>query len=194
MTGLSLLKRALAERRRVLMPLAVLAAINVVVFGVLVYPLSARVESSEARADAARARLLAARKDAEEVTGTLTRTDRAATDLERFYEDVLPQDVSGARRLTYARLDEIAREYGLVSERRSYAIDDTHRGRLDKLLITMVLSGEYEDIRGFIHALEISEEFVVIEHVSLAEGADPSGPLALSLRLATYFPGADDGR
>lgn len=193
MTGGALLKRALAERRRVLVPIALLAAINVGVYAGLVYPLSVRVASSEARANAAKARLAAARRDAEEVNGTLTRTETAARDLQRFYKEILPQDISGARRLTYARLDEIAREYGLSTERRAYDIDRSHRGRLERLVISMVLTGEYEDIRGFIHALETSEEFVVIEDVGLAEGSDPSGPLALTLRLATYYPGSDDG-
>ena len=46
-----------------------------------------------------------------------------------------------------------------------------YRGRLHKLKINMALSGEYRDIRAFLHALETAPEFVVIEDVSLSEGA-----------------------
>lgn len=188
MTTGTLVRRALAERRRLIVPLVVLAAVNLGVYAGIVYPLSLRVASSESRADAARARLRNAEAEARGITTTLSRTEQSGQDLERFYEEVLPADLSGARRLTYARLDELAREHGLLAERRTYVLDDAYDGRLRKLEIAMSLAGEYEDIRGFIHALETGEAFVVIEHVSLAEGASPDGPLALRLRLATYFP------
>jgi type IV pilus assembly protein PilO len=189
----SLLRRILVERRRVLVPLAVLAVANLAVYVLLVYPLTLRVNSSEGRADAARERLRAAQREATDVAQIRTRTHDTDAQLAIFYDNVLPADLSGARRQTYARLDELARSHGLILERRTYAVDDAYKGRLKKLRIGMALSGEYEDVRDFMHALETSSEFVVIEDVALAEGSSPEGDLSLALQLATYFRADADG-
>ena len=95
--------------------------------------------------------------------------------------------------MSYAKLASLADHHGLVIERRSYDRDTGYRGRLHKLKINMALSGEYRDIRAFLHALETSPEFVVIEDVSLSEGANPGAPLAVAVQLATYYAGAPDG-
>ena len=77
--------------------------------------------------------------------------------------------------MSYAKLASLADHHGLVIERRSYDRDSGYRGRLHKLKINMALSGEYRDIRAFLHALETSPEFIVIEHVSLNQGASRRG-------------------
>jgi Tfp pilus assembly protein PilO len=100
---------------------------------------------------------------------------------------VLPDDLAGARRITYARLAQLARDADLRYERRSYEPDANYDGSLQKVQITMVLEGEYRNVRRFIHELETAPEFVVMEDVALAEGTDPDAPLTLTLQLATYF-------
>ena len=59
--------------------------------------------------------------------------------------------------------------------------------------IDMALEGDYGDIRAFVHALETSAEFIVIEDIRLAEGQAPDAPLSLSMRLSTYFRGDPGG-
>jgi len=118
-----------------------------------------------------------------------TTTEQADKDLARFYADVLPRDVSAARHQTYAHLAALADEHNLAVARRTYAIDDSYKGRLQRLQIAMVLTGEYADVRDFIYALETSPEFVVIEDVSVAEGARLESGLTVNLQLATYFRG-----
>jgi Tfp pilus assembly protein PilO len=71
--------------------------------------------------------------------------------------------------------------------RRTYAIDASYKGRLERLGIEMALTGEYADIRDFIYALETSPEFVVIEDVSLAEGSRSEAGITVNLQLATYY-------
>ena len=117
----------------------------------------------------------------------LTSKDRADVELRKFYGEVLPDDLAGARRITYARLAQLANDADLRYERRSYEPDANYDGSLQKVKITMVLEGEYRNVRRFIHDLETAPEFVVIEDVALAEGADPNAPLTLTLQLATFF-------
>jgi hypothetical protein len=60
---------------------------------------------------------------------------------------------------------------------------------LTRLRITMQLSGTYAEIRSFLHQLETAPEFVVVDNVELAEGAD-AGALTVTLELSTYYRGA----
>jgi hypothetical protein len=46
-------------------------------------------------------------------------------------------------------------------------------------------------VRTFIHELETSPEFVVIDDVSLAEDDDEGGLLQLTLQLSTYYQDAE---
>ena len=193
MTAPSLLARVLVEWRRVLVPLGVAAAVNVGVYALAVYPLSLKVAASERRAAAARAELQAAERDQATTQVSLGRAEQADADLQRFYRDTLPASIEGARRMSYAKLATLADHHGLVVERRSYDRDTGYRGRLHKLNIRMALSGEYRDIRAFLHALETSREFLVIEDVSLSEGVRPGAPLSVAVDLATYYTGEPDG-
>jgi len=193
MTARSLVARVLVERRRLLLPLSIAALVNLGVYALVVYPLSLKVAASERRATAARAQLQAAERDEKTTRASLGRAEQADTDLQRFYRQTLPSSVEGARRMSYAKLASLADHHGLVVERRSYDRDAGYRGRLHKLKISMALSGEYRDIRAFLHALETSPEFIVIEDVSLSEGARPGAPLAVAVQLATFYAGASDG-
>ena len=193
MTARELVSRVVVEYRRVLVPLGVVALINVGLYALLVYPLSLKVDASERRAAAARTQLLAAEAEDRSTRATVARAEKARGDLQKFYSDLLPTGLESARRMTYAKLANLADEHGLTIARRTYDPDDGHRGHLKKLSIRMSLTGEYRDIRQFLHALETSPEFIVIEDVSVAEGSQPGAPLSVSVRMATYFAGAPDG-
>jgi Tfp pilus assembly protein PilO len=184
--GPSLTRRLITEHRRIIVPLGVALLLNVVVYAFVVYPLSQRVANVEQRNQAAEQSLKAARADYQQANGTLTGKDRASTELATFYKDVLPPDLSGARRLTQLRLQQLARQSGLSFERAGYEPKPERDSTLTRLNITMVLSGSYANIRTFIYQLETAPEFVVIDNVSLAEGAD-SGQLVVTLQLSTYY-------
>jgi Tfp pilus assembly protein PilO len=186
-------RRVLTEYRRLVVVLAVLAIVNVGVFALGVYPLTARRPALERRAEQARAAQTAAQRDLAAAKAMVSSEDRAQGELKTFYQDVLPASLAGARRITYARLAQLARDANLRYGRRSYEPDAQYQGALRRLRITMVLEGEYRDVRRFIHAVESAPEFIVIEDVSLAEGAQPDAPLTLTLALATYYRDEADG-
>jgi hypothetical protein len=188
-----LLQRILSERRGVVVPLALVALVNLGFYALAVYPLSLKVSASERRAAAARAQLAVADRDDKDVRSTLRLTEQASRDLGRFYGDILPADLSVARRQTYEHLATLAREHNLAIARRSYRVDDGYKGRLERLNIGMELTGDYADMRDFIYDLETSPEFVAIEGIALAEDAQQHESLTLSLSLSTYYRGGDRG-
>lgn len=184
--GLPLLRRIVAEHRRLVMPLAVALVVNVLVYVLLVSPLAARVANVAERELAAEQALAAARQEHGQAEGAQTGKARASAELATFYEDVLPQDLSGARRLTYLRLAQLAREANLAIRRVSREPLVERGSTLTRLKIDMVLSGTYADMRSFIYQLETAPEFVVIDNVELAEGAD-GGSLVVTVELSTYY-------
>ena len=181
-----LARRVITEHRRVVLPLAIALVVNILVYAFAVYPLSQRVANVEQRTATAEQSLAAARAEYARANGTLTGKDRAATELTTFYKNVLPQDLSGARRMTQLRLKQLAREAGLQFQRDTYEPVTERNSTLTRLRITMQLSGSYANMRTFIHQLEISPEFVVIDNVVLSEGAD-TGALGVTLELSTYY-------
>jgi hypothetical protein len=185
--GAALLRRIAADHRRIIVPVAVGLGLNLAVYAAVVYPLSQRVANITERDRAAEALLAAARREHDQVTGTLTGKARATTELATFYKDVLPADLAGARRLTHLRLAQRAREAHLNYERGSYEQVINRGSTLTQLKIALVLSGSYPDMRKFIHDLETSPEFVVIDNVQLSEGGDGTGSLVVTLELSTYF-------
>jgi Tfp pilus assembly protein PilO len=186
-TGTPLARRALAEHRRFVVPLVIALAVNVLVYAFFVFPLAQRVANVEQRNQQAGQALTAAQADFAQANGTLTGKDRAATELATFYKDVLPPDLSGARRLTQLRLRQLARESDLMFDRDQYAEEEVRDSSLRRLRIRMVLSGDYEDMRTFIHQLEAAPEFVVIDNVQLAGGDANSDAQVVTLEMSTYF-------
>ena len=183
----SVIQRVIAEHRRVVYALIAGVVINFLVFGFFVYPLQRDVANVEQRTRAAEEALAAAQADFARANGTLTGKDRALKELDTFYSSVLAQDLTGARRLTFARLAQLAAKSQLDFERRKYEPVVERGSNLTRLKVTMDLAGSYADIRDFLHDIEASPEFVVIDDVGLMESVQNGGSVRLTLQLSTYF-------
>jgi Tfp pilus assembly protein PilO len=193
------LGRVLRERRMVVLPLAVALAANLAIGAFVVYPSSGRVASAEQRESAALQDLGAAQREFAAATSTMRDKTRAEQDLQKFYSDVLPADLAGARRATYLHLAQLARDAGLHYQRRleesrePKAGDTQSTSALSRFDITMVLKGDYPGVRQFLRDVEASDGFIVIENIGLAEGTDRSSDLVLTVELSTYFRTATRG-
>lgn len=183
----SVMQRVVAEHRSVVYAIVAGVIINLVVFAFLVYPLQRDVANVEQRTRTAEGALAEAQADFARANGTLTGKDRALKELDTFYRRVLAKDLTGARRLTFARLAEMAADSGLDFERRKYEPVIERGSNLTRLKVNMELAGSYADIRDFVHEIESSPEFVVIDNVALTEGAQSDDALRLTLQLSTYF-------
>ncbi|MEO6213777.1 MAG: hypothetical protein ABIP65_09150, partial [Vicinamibacterales bacterium] len=161
--------RVMHEKRRLIWPLVIALAVNAVMFAIVVFPLSKKVAAGEQDASAAEAALLTAKRDYAQARQTVTGKSQADTELAKFYRDVLPPDLSGARRITYLRIPQLAQQTGLRLETLSSAPSALRDSALGKLTQQAVLTGEYGDVRRFIHQLESAPEFLVLEHVELTQ-------------------------
>lgn len=184
--------RILHEKRRLIWPIVIVLLLNVALFAAVVYPLSKKVANGEQDAQASAASLNAARLDFAAARATVTGKSQADTELRKFYADVLPPDMSGARRITYLRLDQLAKECNLRLERASTDPKPVRDSSLVKLTYSAALSGEYRDIRRFIHAIETAPEFLVLENVELSQTEEAKG-LNVTVQIATYYRTGGNG-
>jgi Tfp pilus assembly protein PilO len=185
--------RVFRDRRAVILPLAVALLANLGIGAMVVFPSSERVARAERQELVALQDLAAAQREFAAANRTLQDKMRAEADLKKFYADVLPADMVGARRATYVHLARLAQEAGLQYQRRLEESREPKQGdsattsALTRFDITMVLKGDYEGVRQFIRDVEASDGFIVIDNVGLAEGSDPESDLVLTVELSTYY-------
>jgi hypothetical protein len=183
----ALLRRIALEHRTTLIPVGIALAVNVLVYALIVYPMADRVANIERTSQEAQNDLRVARGEFDRANGTLTGKDKAAQELSTFYSTVLPKGFVGARRLTTLKLLQLARDNDLdaggLSAEPIIKADSTLR----QLRLQMDLAGSYANMRSFIHELEVSPDFVVIDNISLTEGANDGGTLVVNLELSTYY-------
>jgi Tfp pilus assembly protein PilO len=170
-------------------PLAILAVANVAALLLIVYPLSRRVAATEERAQGVGVQLARATQEFRAARATLEGRERTDKQLERFYAEVLPRDQTAARRITYLKLAQLARDADLLYDRRRFDTEAPDReSALARMNISVPLHGEYGDMRRFIHTLETAPEFIVISEVALAKSDDEkSSSLTLTLNLTTFY-------
>lgn len=186
-------RRVLAEKRALLVPLLVALLVNVALYAIVLYPLSKKVAGGEQEAGAATAALNAARRDFAAARATVTGKGQADEELQKFYLDVLPADIRGARRITFLRIEQLAQQSGLRLERETSDPKPQRESRLVKFMYRASLSGEYRSIRRFIHTLETAPEFLVLENVDLSQGEAEDRALNVEVEIATYYRAGDDG-
>lgn len=184
---MTLLRRIAGDNRRLVTAVGLLLLLDGLVYAVAVYPWSRKVARAAAAAAAAESRLAQVRADHRTAARTGAGASQAEKHLEQFYAEVLPADFGGARAVLSSHLDRLAAAAGLVIERQSSATDRERGSRLSRLRTTTVLAGEYEDVRGFIHALETASEFVVVEEVVLGRGNESGTGLVFTLGVSTYY-------
>ena len=167
--------------------------INAALYALVVYPLSQRVASGEQEAGEATRALIAARKTFDSARGTVSGKKEADAELVKFYEEVLPPDMSGARRVLYPHLDQLARKASLTPGAYRFHPDDNQTGDLRKITMTMNLTGDYSNIRRFIHELETAPEFLVLESVAVTATSEGDRRLNVVAQVATYYRAPEHG-
>lgn len=191
-----LVQRIFREKRSILLPLLLALVLNVGVYLFVVLPLEARSANAADRATAAQQSLRAANRALASARALVTGKSLADQELATFYKEVLPSDLSAARRLTYVvpALAHKARVRYQAKQMEQEEVKEQpgKEARLARLKTRVVLQGDYEAVRQFVYDLETSSEFVIIDDVSLAQ-ADAEKPLTLTLELSTYYRLRADG-
>jgi hypothetical protein len=187
------LRRIFLEKRRFIYPLIGAMVINAALFAAIVYPLSLKVANGERDAQAESRAMAAARAEYEAARATVTGKDSADAELKKFYNEVLPPDLSAARRILYGKIDKLMTSAAVKRGIESYAESQERDSTLGKFTATVRLFGEYRNIRRFIHELETAPEFLVLENVALSQGQEREQGLSVELKISTYFRAEGNG-
>ena len=182
-----LVRRVVTENRGLLVTLSVALAANVLAYLLVVRPLELKSSGAADRAAAAALSLGGAEGDVAQADALVKSKARADEELDSFYKNVLPSDMTAARRMTYAGLPALARKAGVQYEARTTRVERVdHDGDLERMIIRMVLQGDYASLRQFIYALEVAPEFVILDSVTLVEEPGDT-PLRLTIDVSTYY-------
>jgi Tfp pilus assembly protein PilO len=185
--------RVFTEKRSLIVPLLIAVIVNIALYVIVVYPLSQKVAGGEQAAKASSAALDAAKRDYDQARATVAGKGQADEELRKFYSEVLPPDIGGARRITFLRMEQLARQCGLRLERETSDPKPERDSQLVKFTYTASLSGEYRNIRRFIHELETAPEFLVLENVELSQSETENRGLNVNMQIATYYRAAGNG-
>ena len=186
-------RRIVAEHRRAVWLLAAGLVLNAALLVVVVLPLSKRVSGGEQQAQAASMELAAARRDYNSARATVSGKAQADVELKKFYQNVLPSSFSGARRVLFPSIEQLAKKSNLRYHDSSIQPQGEPEGDLQKVTMTFNLAGEYTNIRRFIHELETAPEFRVIESVALAQAEEGERGLNVTAHVATYYRTGGNG-
>jgi Tfp pilus assembly protein PilO len=115
--------------------------------------------------------------------------EKARDDMKRLASDVLS---TRQRRMIGVQLEiaKLVREFGIALDRVQYENETVDDGALERFAIVVPLAGGYSSLRKFIQAVESSDNFLVVERVSLGAGKT-NDVVELNITLATYFIAAD---
>jgi len=189
----SLRQRILEEKRRLIYPVVTVLLLNVGLYLAVIYPLSMKVTANEQSAQVAGDAANAARREYEAARNTVSGKAAADAELKKFYSEVLPPDVSAAQRVTYLKIQQLAQKSNVTYERASNEVTRDQDSTLGKLSTTVTLSGQYRDIRNFIHQLETAPEFLILETVALSQGAEKTSALAVTVKVSIYYQAGANG-
>jgi hypothetical protein len=179
--------RVLADQRRWLLPVGAVLAINIAVLFAVVLPMRRSVETGTEQANASAQGLNAAIAELQDAEATRDGQVDASKDLDRFYGEVLPVNFAAARRLTQLKLAQMARAHEVRYQRGAASPESLRDSTLERLRTDISLEGDWNDIRQLIYEIETGPDFMVMDHVSLAEGESATAPLSLTLQISTYY-------
>ena len=175
-----------AERYRVAAFLGILASLNLVLYLALNLPRMHREAVEAKRVGAVTqdlsslSRRVGLMKDLDSRYGTESRK------IDTFFNDVL--GTKEARMIQIQReVRSIAGSFGLDPETINYQKELLDKVALVKFQINVPLVGDYRNLRQFINKIENSENFLIIDSVSLGGAKDGGALLDLNIQLSTYF-------
>lgn len=182
--------------RYLLAAYAVLAVANLVFFLLLTRPQNAKLQALTTHAGPKLQELKQRKAVVEDLEAYVAALDQAELDLDYLRDEVLSTKKHRLIKVQLA-LQKIAAKFNIALAQVNYSNELLESEGLERLAMVVPLEGGYQGVRGFVQEVESSEEFLVVESVSLAQGKDGGVLVALNITLATYFnapESATDGR
>ncbi len=180
------------EHRILLGVLAALLVANAIFFFTYRVQYEARLQALDARLQQAEDDLQRARNKRISAEQQVTSYRQVQTDLQTLYNSRWATEPQRLTKL-YAEIKKLAAASQIVMPRsfafsRSEDREMQRSGVVGTVTVTIVFTaqGTYQQLRRLINQLELSNQFVIIDAITLGSGSSPDN-LTLSVRLKTLF-------
>lgn len=177
------------EKRLLLIVLVVLLLANTFFFFTYRVQYQSRLESLDARLDQVKAQLQEGRRARMLAEQQLAAYRKVEQDVEQVFNERWSTQDERLTRLI-GEVKRLSAAAGLVPKSIGYSRSDIRGERpgtagSTEVVITFSVSGTYQEIRRLINNLELSDQFVIIDQVSLSSAQGDE--LNLNLRIKTMF-------
>jgi Tfp pilus assembly protein PilO len=176
------------ERRWLLILLSIVLLANVVFFFTYRVRQQARIDELKSRREALSARVDDLRAQRQQTESELQRLSAVQADIRHIYDVrwATPNERLTPLLLELRRLAEKSR---LQPQSRSYRFEKARAQALgtEPMTISFGVRGSYDQVRQMINLVELSEQFVFIDEISLTGDAAAPSSLAVNLSLKTLF-------
>ncbi len=183
---MTLLQRILNDNRKFVISIAIALSANVLFYLIAVYPLNTKAIRINGQTLAAEEVLQLTQDRLEGINKLKRQKDKANRQLLRFYREVLPMDLSGARKAIYTQLFRLVGDLELKYERRNVSEERGDTDKLSRVSTRMVISGKYREVRKFIYKIELAPDFFLIDKI-LLEQKEEGPDLTLTLDVSIYY-------
>ncbi len=164
--------------------IAALLALNIVVFSLITFLTSPRIDALEREYISLQNQARAGRQEGQQAEGPQNTYRQGKEDLKKFWAAIPPETEFTA---LIGEIFSLAKNAGLDINQITYTPKKEERGLLSDAL-AFTVTGKYEQIKKFIFSLEQSKRLIALEQMSLS-GGEHSGKekVSLRLKLSTYF-------
>ncbi len=173
---------------KILIGFLVFLVINLIFYGLVLHPGKKGLQEREERLEVIRRDQAISLRRLETVQGDKESLDRILLNLDTFYFDVLS---TREERMNPVRdeITQLARQFNVNLTKRSYPAQEYADMGVYEFKIRFPLRGRFEDVGKFIDRIENSENFLVIDRITLR--SDESRMLQLTFDLSTFFCAVD---
>lgn len=175
-----------AESGTIIVIAMVLLVLNLFFFLFLTKPAISRYRSLNAENSPALRALEHKEKETKIIEKRFARITETEENIKEFYENVLS---SKNERMIDIQLEvvDIATQFNINPETVKYSNEELNKEGVEKFSISVPLTGTYANLRHFLHRIEDSENFLIVDRVFLSTAKEGGVILQLNIQLSTFF-------
>jgi Tfp pilus assembly protein PilO len=175
-----------SESGTIILILTTLFVLNLLFFLFFTRPAVSRYGNLSAKNDPALRALELKEKETEVIEKRFSRITKTENNIKEFYEDILS---TKEERMIDIQLEvvDIAMQFSINPETMKYSNEELLKEAVEKFTISVPLTGTYANLRNFLHKIENSDNFLIVDRVFLSTAKEGGVILQLNIQLSTFF-------
>ncbi len=175
-----------AESGTILLILMVLFVFNLLFFLFFTRPAYSRYRNLSADNFPALRALEQKEKETEIIEKRFSRISETENNIKEFYQEILS---TKDERMIDIQLEvvDIAMQFSINPDTMKYGNEELLKEGVEKFTISVPLVGTYANLRNFLHKIENSENFLIVDRVFLTTAKEGGVILQLNIQLSTFF-------